>query len=256
MLLSGGVECCPLPLCANSLFRKREEEKITDQRHTSSLTSSSCLSTFRTSCVFSSEKRNKKNILISWQRNSASWQQPNSPATGEEGGTKERLGENNTRGYIWRYIYTFSLRDEPTFDASYLLASMRPLLVSVEERWDTSCQLKGKGGVSFAHLPEVWIPLKVTNMPFCSSPHGCSSTLPIETHYDLWEARKLQYIPWLFKAATLPSNFCICMMVFVLKLALCHESESGPVSNKADNTQHSIVFYNNNCSLLFLHYFL
>lgn len=71
--LSGASENCPLPLSTNSLFRKWEEEKITDQRHTNSLTSSSCLSTFRTSCVFSSEREKKpSNILISRRRNSAS----------------------------------------------------------------------------------------------------------------------------------------------------------------------------------------
>lgn len=95
-----------------------KSRKITDQRRTNSLTSSSCLSTFRTSCVFSSEREKKNsNILISRQKNSASWQQPNSPATGEEERKKDRE-KNNTRGHIWRYIYTFSLHDEPTFDVS------------------------------------------------------------------------------------------------------------------------------------------
>lgn len=50
----------PPSLCTDSLFRKQEGEKITDQRRTNSLTSSSCLSTFKTSCVFSSEREMKK----------------------------------------------------------------------------------------------------------------------------------------------------------------------------------------------------
>lgn len=37
-----------------------EVRKITDQRRTNSLTSSSCLSTFKTSCVFSSEREMRK----------------------------------------------------------------------------------------------------------------------------------------------------------------------------------------------------
>lgn len=59
---TGAVVWCqcklsPASLCTNSLFRKwGEEREITDQRRTNSLTSSSCLSTFRTSCVFSSER--------------------------------------------------------------------------------------------------------------------------------------------------------------------------------------------------------
>lgn len=66
------------------------------------------------------KKKQNSDILISRQRKSSSWQQPNSPATGEGGreGERERkrLGENNAGRHIWRYIYTFSRHDEPIFD--------------------------------------------------------------------------------------------------------------------------------------------
>lgn len=81
---------------------------------------------------------------------------------------------------------------------------MRPLLVSVEEQWDTSCQLKGKGGVSFAHLPEVWVPLRMTNAPHpvAALPHYPLKL--IRTGEGSKEACKLQFIPLLFKAAASP----------------------------------------------------
>lgn len=121
VLLSGAIENCPLPLSTNSLFRKWEEEKITDQRRTNSLTSSSCLSTFRTSCVFSSEREKKQQHIdqpTEEQRFMTTTQLPHN--RGRDGGERDRkrLGENNTRGHIWRYIYTFSPHDEPTFDVS------------------------------------------------------------------------------------------------------------------------------------------
>lgn len=117
----------PPSLCTDSLFRKQEGEKITDQRPTNSLTSSSCLSTFKTSCVFSSEREMKKK---QWHIDQPTEEELFMTTTelprngGREGETqreKEREGDWETttqRGHIWRYIYTFSLHDEPIFDVS------------------------------------------------------------------------------------------------------------------------------------------
>lgn len=149
--LSGaGANCLPPPFATNSLFRKWEEEgEITDQRLTNSLTSSSCLSTFRTSCVFSSEREREGgsgrgrgggekrkvrgwvgktgNILISRQRNSTSWQQPRLPRNrGKRGGWGEekrekRPGENTTHEDTFEDIFTHSLytRSQHLMSGSY-----------------------------------------------------------------------------------------------------------------------------------------
>lgn len=56
------------------------------------------------------KERKNSNILISWQRNSASWQQPNSPATGEEGERdRKRDWEKTTHEDTFEDIFTHSL---------------------------------------------------------------------------------------------------------------------------------------------------
>lgn len=108
--LSGARENCPLPPSTNSLFRKWEEEKITDQRRTNSLTSSSCLSTFRTSCVFSSEK-GKTGTYWSADRGTALHDNNRTPPQrGKRGGEwKERDWEKTTHEDTFEDIFTHSL---------------------------------------------------------------------------------------------------------------------------------------------------
>lgn len=187
VLLSGASENCPLPLCTNSLFRKWEEEKITDQRRTNSLTSSSCLSTFRTSCVFSSEREKNSNILISRQRNSASWQQPNSPATGEvRGREKERDWEKTTHEDTFEDIFTHSLymTSQHLMSLSYwrlwglcwfLLRSSETPRANSKGR-EVSALLTCQKYESHSE----WLTRRSAPHPVAALPH-----LPIETYYDL-----------------------------------------------------------------------
>lgn len=91
-------------------YLENEWVKITDQRPTNSLTSSSCLSTFRTSCVFSSEREKEENILISGWRSCASWQQPDSPAT-----TREQI---KTSLHLKIYLHILNAQ-RSIFDVSY-----------------------------------------------------------------------------------------------------------------------------------------
>lgn len=108
---------------------------------------------------------------------------PDSPATtrerekdwGRRGGGGGRGREKTTHEDTFEDIFTHSLytRSQHLMSRSYwrlqglcwvllfcfFFCLVLPLpLFPVEKRWDTSCQLKGKGGVSFAHLPEVWSP--------------------------------------------------------------------------------------------------
>lgn len=112
VLLSGASGNCLLPLCTNSLFRKWEEEKITDQRHTNSLTSSSCLSTFRTSCVFSSER---EKTATYWSADSGTALHDNNltpPQRGKRGGErkKETGRKQHTRTHLKIYLHILSTR--------------------------------------------------------------------------------------------------------------------------------------------------
>lgn len=215
VLFSGASENCPLPLCTNSLFRKWEEEKITDQRHTNSLTSSSCLSTFRTSCVFSSEREKNSNILISRQRNSASWQQPNSPATGEERGReKERDWEKTTHEDTFEDIFTHSLytTSQHLMSLSYwrlwglcwfLLRSSETPRANSKGR-EVSALLTCQKYESHSE----WLTCCSAPQPVAALPHYPLKLITTcERSKEVW---KLQCIPTLFKAATLTPNFCIC----------------------------------------------
>lgn len=110
VLLSDASENCPLPVSTNSLFRKWVEEKITDQRHTNSLTSSSCLSTFRTSCVFSSEREKKTATYWSADRGTALHDNNLTPPQwGKRGREKERDWEKTTHEDTFEDIFTHSL---------------------------------------------------------------------------------------------------------------------------------------------------
>lgn len=97
-------------------YLENERVEITDQRPTNSLTSSSCLSTFRTSCVFSSERQKEENILISGWRSCASWQQPNSPATARE--------QIKTRLHLKIYLHILNAQ-RSIFDVSYFSTCKR-----------------------------------------------------------------------------------------------------------------------------------
>lgn len=122
VLLSGASANCLLPLCTNSLFRKWEEEEITDQRRTNSLTSSSCLSTFRTSCVFSSErekerrggeKKNREHIdqPTEEQHFMTTARLPrNGGREGEEEERKEAGRKQHTRTHLKIYLHILSTR--------------------------------------------------------------------------------------------------------------------------------------------------
>lgn len=94
---------------------------------------------------------------------------PTPPQRGKRGGRggEKRGWEKTTHEDTFEDIFTHSLytRSQHLMSRSYW--RLRGLCwvfvifffsLPVEERWDTSCQLKGKGGVSFAHLPEVWSP--------------------------------------------------------------------------------------------------
>lgn len=94
---------------------------------------------------------------------------PTPPQRGRRGGRggEKRGWEKTTHEDTFEDIFTHSLytRSQHLMSRSYW--RLRGLCwvfvifffsLPVEERWDTSCQLKGKGGVSFAHLPEVWSP--------------------------------------------------------------------------------------------------
>lgn len=119
------------------------------------------------------------NILISRLRNSTSWQQTRLPRNNEgerewggAGGGKEAGRKQHTRTHLKIYLHILCTRWANIWCLVVIgvykafvgfcfvfLCFVLPLaFFPVEERWDTSCQLKGKGGVSFAHLPEVWSP--------------------------------------------------------------------------------------------------
>lgn len=132
VLSSGASANCLLPLCTNSLFRKWEEEEITDQRRTNSLTSSSCLSTFRTSCVFSSERekerrggeKNKQGTYWSADRRTALHDNsPTPPQRGKRGGRggEKRGWEKTTHEDTFEDIFTHSLytRSQHLMSRSY-----------------------------------------------------------------------------------------------------------------------------------------
>lgn len=116
---SGATITIPLPLCTDSLFRKWEGEKITDQRLTNSLTSSSCLSTFKTSCVFSSKRETKKAVTY-WSADRGRALCDNNPTPPQR---REREGEKG-----WE-----KTTHEDTFEDifTHSLYTMRPYLMSL-----------------------------------------------------------------------------------------------------------------------------
>lgn len=182
----------PPSLCTDSLFRKQEGEKITDQRRTNSLTSSSCLSTFKTSCVFSSEREiQKKQRHIDQPTEEELFMTTTKlPRNGGREGEREReeererLGENNAaRTHLKIYLHILSTRRAHIWCllvigvyqafVGFCWGAVRHLVPAQRER---RCQL--------CSLARDTSPTQ-TNVSFCASPHGCSSTLPTETHYDL-----------------------------------------------------------------------
>lgn len=193
VLLSGASANCLPPHFAQIHYLGNGERggEITDQRRTNSLTSSSCLSTFRTSCVFSSERergrgrgglKTREHIDQPTEEQHFMTTDPTPPQQrkrergvgGGGGGAEERIEagrKQHTRTHLKIYLHILCTRGANIwclvvigvykafvgFCCFFCLVLPLPFF-SVEERWDTSCQLKGKGGVSFAHLPEVWSP--------------------------------------------------------------------------------------------------
>lgn len=220
----------PPSLCTDSLFRKQEGEKITDQRPTNSLTSSSCLSTFKTSCVFSSEREMKKKTATYWSADRGRALHDNNrtpPQRGKRGGDTERerergrLGDNNAaRTHLKIYLHILSTRRAHIWCllvigvyqafVGFCWGAVRHLVPAQRERRCQLCSLARHSNPT------------QTNVSFCASPHGCSSTLPTETHYAfLKEALKKQCIPRLFKAKKRAANFFIR-----LNLALQHQKKN------------------------------